>query len=84
MYIYAEPENIVPETLTHILYCFADIADSGEAKLTDNYADEQIHYPGDTWDTAGNIVSVIPKGSVICALMYSFSVDRSCTETSSR
>ena len=63
---FAEPADIVPGILTHILYCFADVsADTGAAKLTDSYADEGIHYPGDSWSEPGNNVCVIPRGSVI-------------------
>jgi chitinase len=49
-----EPSDIVGSDLTTILYSFADIQDSGNLVLTDSYADEQKHYPGDTWDETGN------------------------------
>jgi GH18 family chitinase len=40
---YLEPTDIVPDTLTHILYAFADTSpDTGEIKLTDSYADEEV------------------------------------------
>ncbi|KIK95212.1 carbohydrate-binding module family 5 protein [Paxillus rubicundulus Ve08.2h10] len=50
-----QPTDIDPSHLTHILYAFADIsADTGEIVLTDPYADEQKHFPGDSWNEPGN------------------------------
>ncbi|KAI0816864.1 glycosyl hydrolases family 18-domain-containing protein [Trametes gibbosa] len=50
-----QPTDIIPSTLTHIVYAFADVsADSGTIVLTDSYADEQKHFPGDSWDDTGN------------------------------
>ncbi|EPS99490.1 hypothetical protein FOMPIDRAFT_40309 [Fomitopsis schrenkii] len=50
-----QPSNITPSDLTHILYAFADVsASTGLISLTDTYADEQKHYPGDSWDATGN------------------------------
>ena len=40
---FAEPTDINPEPLTHILYAFADVSpDTGNITLTDSYADEQV------------------------------------------
>lgn len=50
-----QPTDIVTSTLTHILYAFADVDPSnGTIKLTDLYADEQKHFPGDSWSEPGN------------------------------
>ncbi|KAG6828944.1 hypothetical protein H0H92_006232 [Tricholoma furcatifolium] len=50
-----QPTDIVPSILTHILYAFADVdPTTGEISLTDPYADEQKHFPGDSWDEPGN------------------------------
>jgi hypothetical protein len=38
-----EPTDILPNTLSHILYCFADVdPNSGTIILSDLYADEQV------------------------------------------
>ncbi|PPQ84685.1 hypothetical protein CVT25_014216 [Psilocybe cyanescens] len=50
-----QPTDIVPGPLTHILYSFADVsADTGSISLTDSYADEQKHFPTDSWNDVGN------------------------------
>ncbi|KAI0916344.1 hypothetical protein AcW1_009855 [Taiwanofungus camphoratus] len=50
-----QPTDITPSDLTHILYAFADVSpDTGNISLTDTYADEQKHFPGDSWDDTGN------------------------------
>ncbi|KAJ4477165.1 glycosyl hydrolases family 18-domain-containing protein [Lentinula aciculospora] len=50
-----QPTDIIPSTLTHILYAFADVSpDTGAISLTDLYADEQKHFPTDSWDETGN------------------------------
>ncbi|KAF9066642.1 glycosyl hydrolases family 18-domain-containing protein [Rhodocollybia butyracea] len=50
-----EPTDIIPSTLSHILYAFADVSpDTGAISLTDPYADEQKHFPMDSWSDTGN------------------------------
>ncbi|KAJ7254697.1 glycosyl hydrolases family 18-domain-containing protein [Mycena haematopus] len=50
-----QPTDIVPSTLTHILYAFADVdPSSGTISLTDLYADTQKHFPTDSWSDTGN------------------------------
>ncbi|KAJ3936331.1 MAG: glycosyl hydrolases family 18-domain-containing protein [Lentinula lateritia] len=50
-----QPTDIIPSTLTHILYAFADVSpDTGAISLTDLYADEQKHFATDSWDETGN------------------------------
>ncbi|KAJ7103739.1 glycoside hydrolase superfamily [Mycena epipterygia] len=50
-----QPTDIVVSTLTHILYSFADVdPNTGAISLTDPYADEQKHFPTDSWSETGN------------------------------
>ncbi|TRM70077.1 glycoside hydrolase family 18 protein [Schizophyllum amplum] len=52
------PPSLIPaQDLTHILYAFANVnAGSGEVSLSDLWADQDIHYTGDSWnEPAGNL-----------------------------
>ncbi|KAF8874737.1 glycosyl hydrolases family 18-domain-containing protein [Infundibulicybe gibba] len=50
-----QPTDIVSSTLTHILYSFADVnAGTGAITLTDSYADQEKHFPTDSWNDVGN------------------------------
>lgn len=48
------PQSIPVDKLTHILYAFAKNQEDGTVVLTDKWADQDIHYPGDTWESTGN------------------------------
>ncbi|KAF5354725.1 hypothetical protein D9756_005275 [Leucocoprinus leucothites] len=49
------PPSLIPTNdLTHILYAFANVkADTGAVFLSDLWSDQDIHYPGDSWNDPG-------------------------------
>jgi len=45
---------LTKDAYRHILYAFANIkSDSGTVFLSDLWADQDIHYPGDSWNDPG-------------------------------
>ncbi|KAI6382767.1 hypothetical protein MCOR25_000576 [Pyricularia grisea] len=48
-----QPQDLPVDTVTHILYSFADIAADGEVKSSDTYSDLEKHYSTDSWNDAG-------------------------------
>ncbi|KAJ7182618.1 glycoside hydrolase superfamily [Mycena crocata] len=52
-----QPTDIVPSTLTHILYSFWDVDPAtGRIMTQDSYADQEKHFPTDSWNDVGNNV----------------------------
>lgn len=49
------------EQFTHILYSFANVQASGEVYLSDEYADLQKLFPGDTQEPGSNVYGLIKQ-----------------------
>ncbi|RDL36285.1 uncharacterized protein BP5553_06897 [Venustampulla echinocandica] len=48
-----DPQDLPADKLTHVLYAFANISLTGEVSLSDNWADTEKHFAGDTLDEPG-------------------------------
>ncbi|KAH8836947.1 hypothetical protein MCOR27_001526 [Pyricularia oryzae] len=48
-----QPQDLPVDTVTHILYSFANIATDGEVISSDTYSDIDKHYPTDSWNDLG-------------------------------
>ncbi|KAI1291665.1 chitinase [Xylaria venustula] len=51
-----KPAQLPASQITHALYAFANLQSTGEVYSSDEYADTQQHYDGDSWNDVGNNV----------------------------